>query len=62
MIRKWGVTAALAALGMLAGSAWAEGVLVFGGTGQLGAPHVRMLLERGETVTVLWVMVLARPG
>lgn len=52
MIRKWGVTAALAALAMLAGSAWAEGVLVFGGTGQLGAPHVRMLLERGETVTV----------
>ena len=30
----------------------AGGVLVFGGTGQLGAPHVRMLLEQGEQVTV----------
>ena len=25
--------------------------MVFGATGQLGAPHVRMLVERGETVT-----------
>ena len=31
--------------------AQADGVLVFGATGQLGAPHVRMLLEKGETVT-----------
>ena len=32
-------------------TAQAEGVLVFGATGQLGAPHVRMLVEKGETVT-----------
>jgi nucleoside-diphosphate-sugar epimerase len=46
------MAAAFAALMMAVGSAAAEGVLVFGGTGQLGAPHVRMLIERGETVTV----------
>lgn len=45
--------------GLIAGSvggsgAQAEGVLVFGATGQLGAPHVRMLLDRGETV---WAFV-----
>jgi uncharacterized protein YbjT (DUF2867 family) len=28
----------------------ADSVMVFGATGQLGAPHVRMLLDRGETV------------
>lgn len=43
------------AMGLLALSsatlAQAEGVMVFGATGQLGAPHVRMLLDRGETVT-----------
>lgn len=33
------------------GPALAEGVLVFGATGQLGAPHVRMLIDQGETVT-----------
>ncbi len=44
--------AALAALGFGMESAAAGGVLVFGGTGQLGAPHVRMLLEQGEAVTV----------
>ncbi len=32
-------------------TAQAEGVLVFGASGQLGAPHVRMLVEKGETVT-----------
>jgi uncharacterized protein YbjT (DUF2867 family) len=32
-------------------AALAEGVMVFGASGQLGAPHVRMLLDRGETVT-----------
>ncbi len=38
--------------GVLIGTAaFAEGVLVFGATGQLGAPHVRMLVEKGETVT-----------
>lgn len=44
---------ALAAAGILltAASAQAEGVMVFGASGQLGAPHVRMLVERGETVT-----------
>jgi uncharacterized protein YbjT (DUF2867 family) len=42
----------IAVLGMAIGSAAADGVMVFGGTGQLGAPHVRMLLERGERVTV----------
>jgi uncharacterized protein YbjT (DUF2867 family) len=45
------------ATGMVAGAlgchpALAGGVLVFGGTGQLGAPHVSMLAERGETVVV----------
>ncbi len=30
----------------------AQGVLVFGGTGQLGAYHVRLLVERGEDVAV----------
>lgn len=28
----------------------ADGVMVFGASGQLGAPHVRMLLDRGEKV------------
>lgn len=32
------------------GSARADGVMVFGATGQLGAPHVEMLLERGDEV------------
>ena len=32
-------------------AAQADGALVFGATGQLGAPHVRMLVEKGETVT-----------
>ncbi len=36
---------------LLTTSAWADGVMVFGATGQLGAPHVRMLTEAGETVT-----------
>lgn len=31
-------------------AALAEGVMVFGASGQLGAPHVRMLLDKGETV------------
>ncbi len=31
-------------------SAQADGVMVFGATGQLGAPHVQQLLEKGETV------------
>jgi uncharacterized protein YbjT (DUF2867 family) len=31
--------------------AYADGVLVFGATGQLGAPHVRLLSEAGESVT-----------
>ena len=48
----WRLLAAVGLLGMAMGSAAADGVLVFGGTGQLGAPHVRMLLERGETVSV----------
>ncbi len=53
MIRWVTVLAAItAAWGVGSTSAAAEGVLVFGGTGRLGAPHVRMLLERGETVTV----------
>lgn len=30
----------------------AEGVLVFGGTGQLGAYHVQLLSDRGQPVTV----------
>ena len=46
------LSALTAALSLVAGSAAAEGVLIFGGTGKLGAPHVRMLLDRGETVTV----------
>ena len=45
-------SALTAALLVVTGSAAAEGVLIFGGTGKLGAPHVRMLLDRGETVTV----------
>ena len=32
--------------------AMADDVLIFGGTGQLGAPHVRMLLEKGHQVHV----------
>jgi uncharacterized protein YbjT (DUF2867 family) len=48
----WGFLATIAALGMSISTAAADGVMVFGGTGQLGAPHVRMLVERGETVTV----------
>ena len=44
---------ALVATAMLSmAAAEADGVLVFGATGQLGAPHVRMLIERGEEVTV----------
>jgi len=39
------------ALFAYAAPASAEGVLVFGATGQLGAPHVRILTEAGETVT-----------
>jgi uncharacterized protein YbjT (DUF2867 family) len=35
-----------------AGPALADGVLVFGGTGQLGARIVRLLVEAGEDVTV----------
>jgi uncharacterized protein YbjT (DUF2867 family) len=31
---------------------FADGVLVFGGTGQLGAYHVQLLAKQGETVTV----------
>lgn len=31
-------------------AARADGVMVFGATGQLGAPHVKMLLERGDQV------------
>ncbi|MBT6959748.1 MAG: NAD(P)H-binding protein [Rhodospirillaceae bacterium] len=44
---------ALAAAGILltAAAAQAEGVMVFGASGQLGAPHVRILVESGETVT-----------
>ena len=42
---------ALAAGLFVSAAALADGVLVFGATGQLGAPHVRMLLDRGETVT-----------
>lgn len=39
------------AVGVLtAGLAHADSVMVFGATGQLGAPHVEMLLERGDTV------------
>lgn len=34
----------------LTSPAQADGVMVFGATGQLGAPHVRQLLEQGETV------------
>lgn len=43
----------LAAIGMIVTTshAQAEGVLVFGASGQLGAPHIRMLVEQGETVT-----------
>lgn len=43
----------LAALGLIITSSHveAEGVLVFGASGQLGAPHVRMLVEQGEAVT-----------
>lgn len=38
------------ALGLLtAGMAQADNVMVFGATGQLGAPHVRMLIARGDT-------------
>ncbi|MGI9205817.1 MAG: SDR family oxidoreductase [Woeseiaceae bacterium] len=33
-------------------TALADGILIFGGTGQLGAPHVRMLVDQGERVTV----------
>lgn len=43
-------TLALAYTFMTAGLAHADGVMVFGATGQLGAPHVKMLLDRGETV------------
>ncbi len=51
MMRQVGL--ALSAVLMVAvGKAEAEGVLVFGATGQLGAPHVRVLLERGEKVIV----------
>lgn len=31
---------------------FADGILVFGGTGQLGAYHVQLLAKQGETVTV----------
>ncbi len=43
----------LAAIGMIVTTshAQAEGVLVFGASGQLGAPHIRMLVEQGEKVT-----------
>ena len=41
-----------AVMGFSMNAAEAGGVLVFGATGQLGAPHVRMLLERDEQVTV----------
>ncbi|NKB45687.1 MAG: NAD(P)H-binding protein [Alphaproteobacteria bacterium] len=46
---KFVLASALTAL--LALPASADGVMVFGASGQLGAPHVRMLVERGETVT-----------
>ena len=36
---------------LTAAPALADGVLVFGATGQLGAPHVHMLAEAGESVT-----------
>ncbi len=36
----------------VAAPAFADGVLVFGGTGQLGARIVRLLVEAGEEVTV----------
>lgn len=36
----------------IAGVAAADSVLVFGGTGQLGAPHIRLLVERGDQVFV----------
>lgn len=32
-------------------AALAQGVMIFGASGQLGAPHVRMLVDQGETVT-----------
>ena len=39
-------------MALLATNAMAERVLVLGGTGQLGAELVRLLLERGDDVTV----------
>ncbi|MDX2221764.1 MAG: NAD(P)H-binding protein [Rhodospirillaceae bacterium] len=56
-IRRSILVAAGAAL--LAGPALAadDGVLVFGGTGRLGSDIVRLLVEKGETVTVF-----ARPS
>jgi uncharacterized protein YbjT (DUF2867 family) len=45
------ILAAMACLlSALSSPAQADGVMVFGATGQLGAPHVRQLLEQGETV------------
>jgi uncharacterized protein YbjT (DUF2867 family) len=43
--------AALIAGWMTSAAALADGVLIFGATGQLGAPHVQMLVTSGETVT-----------
>ena len=51
MVRTTRWAAALMAL-FFSVSALADGVLVFGGTGQLGAAIVKLLLEKGEQVTV----------
>ena len=52
---KWLIAAGL--LFMQVANAQQAGVLVFGGTGRLGAPIVELLLEAGESVTVF-----TRPG
>ena len=45
------ILAVITVFALTAAPAQADGVLVFGATGQLGAPHVRILLDQGKPVT-----------
>ena len=59
MIRRRSIQTIFSAAVMLAAAtpAWAEGVLVFGGTGLLGSEIVKQLANAGETQ----ITVFARP-